>query len=59
MVVRLNQQQLELLQSDPSPVKSAEKTIYYAEAKTVYFNALRDEVPEMMKIAKGKRRAAT
>jgi hypothetical protein len=48
------QQQLEMLQSDPSPVKFAEKTIDYAAAKTAYFKALRDELPEMMKIAMGK-----
>jgi hypothetical protein len=40
------QQQLEMLHSDPSPVKFAEKTIGYAEAKTACFNALRDEMPE-------------
>jgi hypothetical protein len=48
------QQQLEMLRSDPSPAKFAEKTIDYAEAKTAYFKALRDELPEMMKIASGK-----
>jgi hypothetical protein len=48
------QQQLEMVRSDPSPAKFAEKTIDYAEAKTAYFKALRDEVPEMMQIAKGK-----
>jgi hypothetical protein len=37
------QQQLETLQSDPSPAELAEKTIDYAEAKTAYFNALRAE----------------
>jgi hypothetical protein len=48
------QQQLETLQSDPSAAELAEKTIDYAEAKTAYFNALRAEMPEMMKIATGK-----
>jgi hypothetical protein len=48
------QQQLETLQSDPSAADLAEKTIDYAEAKTAYFNALRAEMPEMMKIATGK-----
>ena len=43
-----------MLQSDPSPVESAEKTINYAAAKTAYFKPLRDELPEMMKIAMGK-----
>jgi hypothetical protein len=45
------QQQLEMLQSDPSPAESAEKTIDYAEAKTAYFKALREEAPEVIKIA--------
>jgi hypothetical protein len=48
------QQQLEMLQSDPSPTQFAEKTIDYAKAKTAYFKALRAEVPELMKIATGK-----
>ena len=48
------QQQLETLQSGPSPAELAEKTSDYAEAKTAYFNALRAEMPEMMKIATGK-----
>ena len=48
------QQQLEMLQSNPSPAELAEKTIDYAEAKTAYFKALRDEVPELAKIATGK-----
>jgi hypothetical protein len=48
------QQQLEMLQSDPSPAELAEKTIDYAEAKAAYFKALRAEVPELMKIATGK-----
>ena len=48
------QQQLEVLQSNPSPSEFAEKTIDYAEAKTAYFEALRAEVPELRKIATGK-----
>jgi hypothetical protein len=48
------QQQLEMLQSNPSPTEFAEKTVDYAEAKTAYFKALRAEMPEMMKIAMGK-----
>jgi hypothetical protein len=48
------QQQLEMVQGDPSPAELAEKTIDYAEAKSAYFEALRAEVPEMMKIAMGK-----
>jgi hypothetical protein len=48
------QQQLEMLQSGPSPAELAEKTIDYAEAKAAYFKALRAEMPELMKIATGK-----
>ena len=47
------QQQLEMLQRDPSPAVLAEKTIDYAEAKESYFNALRAEMPELIKIATG------
>jgi hypothetical protein len=47
-------QQLEMLQSNPSPTELAEKTIDYAVAKTDYFKALRAEMPELMKIATGK-----
>jgi len=36
-----------MLQSDPSPVEFAEKTIDYAAAKTANFKALRDELPEI------------
>ena len=32
--------------SNQAPAELAEKTIDYAEAKTAYFKALRDEVPE-------------
>jgi hypothetical protein len=48
------QQQIEMLQSDPSPADLAEKTIDYAEAKAAYFEALRAEMQELMKIATGK-----
>jgi hypothetical protein len=48
------QQQLVMLQSDPSLAELSEKTIDYAEAKTAYFKALREAVPEFMKIAMGK-----
>jgi|SRR5271165_138730 len=47
-------QQLEMLQSNPSPVELARKTIDYAEAKEGYFKALRAEIPELMKIATDK-----
>src|ERR1700688_2617277 len=45
------QQQLEMLQGNPSAAELAEKTIDYAEAKEAYFKALRAEVPELLKIA--------
>jgi hypothetical protein len=48
------QQQLETLQNNPSPAELAKKTIDYAKAKTAYYKALRDEMPEMIKIAMGK-----
>jgi hypothetical protein len=48
------QQQLEMLQSNPSTAELAEKTIDYAEAKEAYFKALRAEVPELLKIATGR-----
>jgi hypothetical protein len=48
------QQQLEMPQSNPSPAELAEKTIDYAEAKEAYFKALREELPELVKIAAGK-----
>ena len=48
------QQQLEMLQSDPSPAELAEKTIDYAEVKEAYFRALRAEVPELLKFATGR-----
>jgi hypothetical protein len=47
------QQQLEMLQNNPSPAEFAEKTIGYAVAKTAYFKALRAEMPELLKIAMG------
>jgi hypothetical protein len=48
------QQQIEMLQTGPTPAELAEKTIDYAEAKEAYFKALRAEVPELLKIATGK-----
>jgi hypothetical protein len=43
-----------MLQSDPSPTEIADKTISYAEAKAAYFEALRVELPELIKIATRK-----
>lgn len=42
------------LANEQSPTDFSEKTISYAIAKTAYFNALRDAVPELMAIATGK-----
>jgi uncharacterized iron-regulated membrane protein len=50
------QQQLEIVQNDPLPAEFAEKTIAYAQAKTAYFKALRDAVPELVNIATGAKR---
>lgn len=47
-------QQLAAVQNEQSPTDFSEKTITYAIAKTAYFNALRDAVPELMAIATGK-----
>ena len=46
-------QQLEMVQSNPSPVDLVEKTIDYAEAKGAYFQALRAELP-LVKSAGGR-----
>src|SRR5258707_15541607 len=48
------QQQLEAVESDPSPVRLAEKTIKYAEAKTAYCQSLRAAMPELINIATGR-----
>ena len=48
------QQQLATTRSDPSPIALAAKTIVYADAKTAYFNALRDAAPELMNVAAGR-----
>jgi hypothetical protein len=47
-------QQLATVQIDPTPTKFAEKTISYAKAKTSYFTALREAVPELEDIATGQ-----
>jgi len=44
---------------DPSPIALAAKTIVYADAKTAYFNALREAAPELVNIATGQGRAAS
>jgi hypothetical protein len=48
------EQQFETLQRDPSPADFAEKTIWYARAKTAYCKALREAMPELINIATGK-----
>ena len=48
------QEQLTAIQSDISATQLVEKTVSYAKAKTAYFNALRAEMPEMIKIATGR-----
>jgi hypothetical protein len=48
------QQQLEVVQSAPTPARFAASTIAYAKAKTAYFHALRVAMPELMSIATGK-----
>jgi len=50
-------QQLVMVQSHPAPAEFAEKTVAYAKAKTVYFTALREEMPELINSAtRGKLR---
>jgi hypothetical protein len=44
-------QQLVLVQNDPAPAEFAEKTVAYAEAKTAYFTALREAMPELINTA--------
>jgi hypothetical protein len=48
------QQQLEVVESDSSPARLAEKTIEYAQAKTAYFTALREEKPKLIDTATGR-----
>ena len=48
------QQQLAAVQRDTSPTAFAVQTISYARAKTAYYNALRNAVPELIDIATGK-----
>ena len=48
------QQQILAIARGPSLIEFVAKTIVYAQAKTAYFNALRDAAPELMNIATGK-----
>jgi hypothetical protein len=47
-------QQLAAVQGDPTPTEFAQKTVAYAKAKTAYFTALREAVPELEDIATGQ-----
>jgi hypothetical protein len=51
--------QLAAVQGDSSPVEFGEKTIQYAKTKMAYYKALREAVPELMKIATGREDAAS
>ena len=48
------QQQILAIARGPSLIEFVAKTIVYAQAKTTYFNALRDAAPELTSIATGK-----
>ena len=48
------QQQLATVQRDPVPADFARSTLAYAQAKTAYFAALREEMPELINIATGR-----
>jgi len=48
-------QQLVMVQNVPAPADFAERTIEYAEAKTAYIMALREEMPELMNIARRRK----
>jgi hypothetical protein len=48
------QQQLATVQSNPASADFARNTIAYAQAKTAYFAALREEMPELIDIATGR-----
>src|SRR5262249_22583381 len=39
------------VQNHPAPAELAEKTVAYAKAKTAYFTALREEMPELINSA--------
>jgi hypothetical protein len=47
-------QQLELVESDPSPAELAEQTMDYAEAKSAYYEAFTTSIPELREVAKSK-----
>jgi hypothetical protein len=49
------QQQIAAVQSITTPRELAEKTIWYATAKTTYYEALRAAAPELTDIASGKK----
>jgi len=48
-------QQLEMVQSNPSRAELIEKTVDYAESKAAYFKALWAELPELKNVPAGQR----
>jgi hypothetical protein len=46
--------QLAVIRRDPAAAEFAKTTVLYAEAKTAYFKALRDEMPELLDIVEGR-----
>jgi hypothetical protein len=51
-------QQITIVQSDPSPAFLAENTVAYASAKISYYTALRAAMPELTDIAGPRASAA-
>ena len=49
------EEQLATIHSQPAAAEFAKKTASYAEAKTTYFKALREEMPELMDIVVGRK----
>jgi hypothetical protein len=48
-------QQLEMVQSNPTGAEFVEKTVDYAESKAAYFKALCAELPELKNVLAGQR----
>jgi hypothetical protein len=48
-------QQLEMVQSNPTEAEFVEKTVDYAESKAAYFKALCAELPELKNVLAGQR----
>jgi hypothetical protein len=47
---------LVLVRNDPAPAEFPERTVAYAEAKTAYFGALREEMLELINTATRRKR---